>query len=80
MILWAHPSAQHKRRLDRFSRFCTGDRRVSYALQWDALFPKMSLPVGDLDIHLTHGSLGQPECSTQTESRSVQPFLHGALV
>jgi len=28
------------RLLDRFSRFCTGDRRVSYALQWDALFHK----------------------------------------
>ena len=25
-------------------------------------FPKMSLPVCDLDIHRTHGSLGQPEC------------------
>ena len=32
---------------------------------------------GDLD--LTHGLLSPPESSTQTASRSVQPFLHGSL-
>jgi len=29
MIPWAHPSPQPKRHLDRFSRFCRDDRRVS---------------------------------------------------
>jgi len=32
---------------------------------------KLPLPIGDLD---PHGSLGPPESSTQTASRSVQPF------
>jgi len=44
-------------------------------------FPsKLPLPTGDLDLHLIHGSLGPPESSTQTASRSVQPFLQGSLV
>jgi len=34
----------------------------------------LSVP-GDLDLHLIHGSLGSPVCSTQTASRSVQPFF-----
>jgi len=29
----------------------------------------------DLDQRLTHGSLGQPESTTQTASRSVHPYL-----
>ena len=30
--------------------------------------------------HLIHGSLGQPESSTETASRSVQPLLQGSLL
>jgi len=30
-----------------------------------------------VDSHLTHDSLGPPEPTTQTASRSVQPFLQG---
>jgi len=41
---------------------------------------KLPLPMGDLDPHLIHGSLGPPVSSTQTASRSLQPFLHGSLV
>jgi len=37
---------------------------------------KLPLPTGDLDPHLIHGSLGPPESSTKTVSRSFQPFLH----
>ena len=37
--------------------------------------PKLPLCLGDLDPHLIHGSLDPPESSTQTASRSVQPFL-----
>jgi len=81
MIPWAHSSPQPKRHLDRFSRFRTGDRRMSLYLQWDVLSPsKLPLPMGDLDPHLMHGSLGSPESSTQTASWSVQPFLQGSLV
>jgi len=53
-----------------------------YTLQWDISFlKKLPLPMGDLDPnpHLTHGSLGPPESSTQTASQSVQPFLQGSL-
>jgi len=35
--------------------------------------------MGDLDAHL-HGSVGPPESSTQTASRSVQPFLQDSPV
>ena len=53
-----------------------------YTSQWDAPSPpsKLPLPMGDMDPHLLHGSLGPPESSTQTASRSVQPFLQGSLV
>ena len=52
-----------------------------YTLQWDAPSPSKSLLLmGDLDPHLIHGSVGQPESSTQTASRSVQPFSQGSLV
>jgi len=51
--------------------------------QWDALSPlKIATFHGDLDSgpHLVHSSLGPPESSIQTTSRSVQPFLQGSLV
>ena len=35
---------------------------------------------GDPDSHLINFSLDPPESTTQTASRSVQPFLHGWLV
>jgi len=38
--------------------------------------PKLPLPMGDLDPHLIYDSLGPSEPTTQTASRSVQPFLH----
>ena len=41
------------------------------------LSPKFPLFVGDLELHLTHGST---ESSTQLASGLVQPFLHGSLV
>jgi len=37
---------------------------------------KTRLRTADLDSHLIHGSLGLPVSTTQTASRSVQPFLH----
>ena len=35
---------------------------------------ELSLPLGDLNPHLIHGSLGPPDSASQTASRSVQPF------
>jgi len=38
---------------------------------------KLPLPMGNLDPHLIHGSVGSPKSSTPTASRSVQPFFAG---
>jgi len=57
MIPWAHASPQPKVNLDRFSRFCTDDCRVSLYFQWDAISPsKLPLLMGDLDPHVIHDS------------------------
>ena len=54
-----------KRHLDRLSRFCTDDRRVSLYFTMGLPFPsKLPLPMGDLDPHPMRGSLGPPESST----------------
>ena len=66
--------------IDRFSRFCTDDRRLS-TLQLVRPFPPQSYP-------FPWGSgrpcntwlLRSPESSTQTASRSLQPFVQGSLV
>jgi len=34
-------------------------------------------PLGDWVLRLTHGTYGLPQSSSQTASRSVQPFLYG---
>jgi len=73
----AHPSPQPKRHLNRFSGFCTDDRRVSLYSYFTMGRP---FPVGDLNPHLIHGSLCPSESSTQTASRSVQLFLQDSLV
>jgi len=58
--------------------FCTAHGRVSSGMPGHVLSPKNCLlACGDLDPHLIHGSLGPPESTCQTASRSVQPFLHG---
>jgi len=52
-----------------------------YTLQCDVPSPsKLPLPMGDLGPHLILVSLGPPESSTQTASRSEQPLLQGSLV
>jgi len=70
-----------KQHLDRFSRFCTDDHRLSLYFRMGRPLPPKNCPFpwGDLDRHLTHGLLGPPESSTKTGSRSVQPFLQGSL-
>jgi len=50
IITWTHPRPQPKRHLDRFSRFCTDDRRVSLYFTVGCPSPsKLSLPMGDVD-------------------------------
>jgi len=56
-------------------------RRQSICFTVGAPFPKKPLPMGHLDPHLMHGFLfPTPEFSTQTASRSVQPFFQGSLL
>jgi len=52
MVPWANPSPQPKWYLDRFSRFCTDDRRVSLYFTMDAPFP--------LKISPSHGGSEPP--------------------
>jgi len=56
------PSPQPKRRLSRFSHFCTDNRRMSLYFTMGCPFPlsKLPIPMGDLDPQLMHGSLGPP--------------------
>ena len=52
-----------------------------YTIQWFArFFFKIALSIRGFGPHVIHGSLGPSESSTQTASRSLQPFLHGPLV
>jgi len=56
MIPWAYPSPQPKRHLDRFSRFCTYDRRVSLYFTIGRPFPQnCPFPWEDVDLHLIDG-------------------------
>jgi len=40
-IPWTHLAQHAKRRLDRFSHFCTSHSRKSYTLHWAAPFPSI---------------------------------------
>jgi len=53
-------------------------RRTYPDLSWPGPFSLSTLPYGS-EPHLIHGSLGPPESTFRTASRSVQPFLqaHG---
>jgi len=51
-----------------------------YTLQWATPSPiKIAPSHAGCRPHLTHGSFGPPEFSTQTLSRLVQPFLQGSV-
>jgi len=52
-----------------------------YTLQWDAAFPLKIAPSHEgSGTPLIHRSLGPPESSSETASRTVHPFLQGSLV
>jgi len=61
-----------------FSCFRTCE--CSYTLQRAPLSPKLPLPMGDLDPHLTRDSLGPSKPTIQTAYGSVQPFLHSMAI
>ena len=77
MVPWAHPSPHPKRNV--FAGLTAENPCIS---QLCAPYPPQNCPFAwrDLDPHLIHGSMDPPESSTQTASRSVQPFLQGSLV
>jgi len=78
VLPWAHLRSHPKYHLNRFSCFCTAHGRRSLYLTMGRPFPsKLPHCVGELDLNLTHGSLGPPAFITQTASPSVQPSLHG---
>jgi len=65
-------SPQSKRHHDRFSRFRTGDRRVSLYFIMGRPFPEFASSHEDLDPHLRHDSLGPAESTNQM-------YYHGDL-
>ena len=54
----------------------TAAAKIANAFQWLRQPPKLPFPVGDVNSHPTHGSLGPPESSSKMASLLVQPFLH----
>jgi len=65
--LSAYASPQPKQHLNRFSRLCTDDRRVSLLFTMVYLFPPQNCPLPMLASgpHVIRGSLGPPESGTQ---------------
>jgi len=56
----------------------TGAAKIVNAFEWPGQPPKMPFSLGDLHLHLIHGSLGLRESSSKTACRSVQPFSYGS--
>ena len=80
MLPWAHPSPNPKRHLDRFSRFCIAHGIEFLYFTTGCPYPLLKIaPSHSVGSGLRHDSLGPPEFSTQTGSRSVQPFLYSSL-
>jgi len=67
IIPWAHASLQSKRYLDRFSRFVQMTAECPYTVVCPFLPQNCPFPWGDLDLHVSHGSLDQPESSTKRQ-------------
>ena len=65
-FLGAHPSPQHKRHLDQFSRFCTDDHRMFLYFTMGRFFPLQNCPVpwGDLDPYLIHVLWAHPSLNS----------------
>ena len=78
MLPWAHPSPQLKRHLDPFSHFCTVHVRVPSGMSRRALPLKIAPSHGGSVPPSNMWFLAPPDLSSQTASRSGQPFLHSS--
>jgi len=86
MVAMATPLSCRLSAMSEFGRSTTQTppQPIAYSLlftqsHYSKLRPKlvaMATSSTPLDPHLTHDSLGPPESTTQTASRSVQSFLH----
>jgi len=77
MVLLSYPTEHRKLHLDRCSRFRSAHGRESlgYTLQRAAIsLFKMSLRVGELNLHLARGSFGPRESTTQRHLRRFSRF------
>ena len=72
----AHLSPQPKWQIDRFSRFCTAHGRKSLYFTMGTPFPQNCPFPWGIWTPSNLWFLGPSEPTTQTASRSVQPFLH----
>jgi len=74
---WVHSTEYPKRHLNQFSRFCRAHGRASlyFIMVGPPFLPKTAPSYGTSWPHLILGSFSAPEPTTQTASRSVQPFL-----
>jgi len=79
--LGAHASSKPKCiNVDRFSSFSTTDCRVSLYFTMVRPFLPQNCPFPRGDLDTVHGSLGPHKSTTQSATRSLQPFLQGSLV
>jgi len=78
MVPWAYPSLHPKWHIDRFSSFCTAHRRVSHYFKMGRyVFPKkLPLSLGASGLPSNTWYLRPNRVTSQTASRSVQPFLY----
>jgi len=83
MLPWATkcPNPLIKRHLYYFSHVAQLTAEFPYTLQWAIPSPLKIAPSHEASRpHLIYVFLGPPEFSTQTASRSVQPFLQCSLL
>jgi len=80
MIPWAILRSQSKRHVYRFSRFHTGDRRVSLYFNTGTPFPKIVPSRGKSEPHLTHNSLGPPGSAVFAQMTAESSFTMGRPV
>jgi len=92
LVIWTNPHLIHSslgppksptQRTSRLVQAFLHSSQQSVPILYDGPpLPPFELPIltGDLHLHLTRGSLGPPDPSTQTVFRLVQPFLQGSLL
>ena len=73
------PESKPKRHLDMFSSFCTAHGRQSLCFTVGRPFPLKIVPWRGIWAP-SNGSLNQPESTSQTASRSVEPFFAGLMI